>query len=459
VDLQPGIAISSNLTLVRLLGRGSMGSVWVASHRALHTEVAVKFMSASTIDDPTLVERFSREARAAAQLKSPHVVKIFDHGVTEEGQPYIVMELLDGEPLFRRCKRDGPLSLPELVQVVTQVCKALASAHELGVVHRDIKPSNIFLTDSAGELFVKVLDFGVAKLADEQALDMTTDGNVLGTPGYMSPEQFTHASSVDFRSDLWSLGVVAYLSLTGQRPFPGQSVAEVFRSVQRATPAPPSALRPDLSPEVDAWFARALARDRHARFASAKQMAQQLELAVGFPSAMGSTPSLVASGVHALATFPGTSIPGERASLFGSKRPVVVAGVALAVGVMAVVGGLAYFAGQRTSDPPAPAQAAGTAEPTRGAEPAPSDEPEPSMSTDTGSAPAEQPSSREPPDPPPTDEPSEQPPREARDGGAPPAASGAQTSAPHTARPPQAPMGEPAQADERTKRAAEELGI
>ena len=147
MKLEPGSAVTPALKLVRLLGRGAMGSVWVADHLPLQTQVAIKFMAATVAEDPVSVQRFAREAKAAAQIKSPHVVQIFDHGITDDGTPYIVMELLDGESLEKRLRRVGPLNLLEATQILTQVCKALAKAHEIGVVHRDIKPANIFILD------------------------------------------------------------------------------------------------------------------------------------------------------------------------------------------------------------------------------------------------------------------------------------------------------------------------
>jgi serine/threonine-protein kinase len=343
-----------------------MGSVWVAQHLALNTHVAIKFMGASVADDPVSVKRFSREAKAAAQIKSPHVVQIFDHGIAEDGTPYIVMELLEGEGLDKRCRRLGPLNVVEMARIVAQVCKALAKAHEVGIIHRDIKPANIFLIDSGGEPFVKVLDFGVAKFSGEQAVDMTSPGHMVGTPSYMSPEAYFDAKRVSYRSDLWSLGVVAYSTLTGQRPFSGSTLGELCVSIKRAEPVPPTHIRRDLPPGVDAWMARALAREPTDRFTSAREMAEELERAVGLPTAMGSTTSLIATGAHQAATISGASLSrsGTATTVPSPRRTGVVLAV-LAGGVLlgGAVGAAALFMTGPTTES-ATVAAPGTEAPT-----------------------------------------------------------------------------------------------
>src|SRR5262249_30549614 len=202
--------VGANLRLVKLLGEGGMGSVWIADHTTLKTQVAVKFMAQALASSAEAVERFAREASAAARIKSPHVVQVLDHGFTSERIPYIAMELLEGEDLGVRLERLGRIGLSETTTIIAQACKALSRAHSLGIVHRDIKPENIFLTEIDGELVVKILDFGIAKQTQATGLGMTTTGTMVGTPYYMSPEQVVSAKAVDSRSDLWSIGVVAY---------------------------------------------------------------------------------------------------------------------------------------------------------------------------------------------------------------------------------------------------------
>ena len=216
-----------------------MGSVWAAEHLALDTLVAVKFMTRDHVLQPDLAARFRREAQAAAQLRSPHVTQVLDYGVTPDGEPYIVMELLEGETLRQRLRRVGNLPLGEVVHLIEQMAKGLSRAHQLGLVHRDIKPDNLFLIDVEGDPFVKVLDFGIAK---HTALDVTTKtstGAMLGTPFYMSPEQFDGAKDIDHRADLWALGIVTYQMLTGRLPFTGNTIVALARSAQAGNFAPP----------------------------------------------------------------------------------------------------------------------------------------------------------------------------------------------------------------------------
>jgi serine/threonine-protein kinase len=310
MSLEPGRMVTANVRLVRLLRRGGMGQVWCAEHLSLGTEVAVKFMSPHYLESEDLVTRFTREATTAAQIKSPHVVQILDHGVLPEGLPFIVMELLAGEDLARRLKRRGPLPLAEIAAIVLQVGKALSKAHQAGVLHRDIKPDNIFVHDDDGELFVKVLDFGVAKLL-ESSSTMTSTGSTVGTPFYMSPEQLLSAKHVDFQCDLWSLAVVAYRAVTGQLPFHGDTLGALALKVHEGKFRPASALRSDAPPALDAWFSRALDRNPAARFGSLKDFVQSLSLAVADPNA----------GATELPSFP-TYVPG--ASL-GSSDPLTAA--------------------------------------------------------------------------------------------------------------------------------------
>jgi len=281
-----GQLITPTLRLVRVLGKGGMGSVWVADHLTLRTQVAVKFMFAQFAQNIEFVRRFQAEAMAAAQIKSPHIAQVFDHGITSEGEPFIVMELLEGEDLRQRLKRTGPLSPAEFAPILTQVAKALTRAHQLGIVHRDIKPDNVYLANMGDDLHVKVLDFGIAKLGDEASMGVTSTGLMLGTPFYMSPEQLLSSRAVDFRSDLWSLAVVTYQALTRVRPFKGETVGALSVAVNTGLFVLPSVSRPGISPAIDAWMERALRREPTERFSSAREMAEAFERAVHDPAAL-----------------------------------------------------------------------------------------------------------------------------------------------------------------------------
>jgi eukaryotic-like serine/threonine-protein kinase len=369
--LEPGRMVTANVRLARLIGKGGMGSVWRAEHLALGAEVAVKFMSPAYVDTPSLVTRFTREATLAAQIKSPHVVQILDHGVLPEGVPFIVMELLRGEDLAHRIKRRGPLPPPEVAQIVFQVAKALSKAHHAGILHRDIKPDNIFLTEEDGGLYIKVLDFGVAKRLDDDSPTMTSTGSTVGTPYYMSPEQLFSAKHVDFQCDLWSLAVVAYRALTGKLPFQGDTLGAVSLAVHAAMFVPPSAHRPELPAVIDAWFARALCRDIAGRFPSVKELAESFARAAAepgqtapgvefpsFPSFAPQMPSRASQPQVLLHAPKGASEPPPPSARLASPRPSLPALFAGGLALLCLGGALAFITGRaRIASAPAPMRA------------------------------------------------------------------------------------------------------
>jgi len=265
-----------------------MGSVWTAHHLSLKVDVAVKFMDgAFHVGDETMLKRFQKEATAAASIQSPHVVKILDFGKDESGRPYLAMELLHGEELEQRLEREGPLPLALMKKVIVETCKGLAAAHAARIIHRDLKPENVFLCREAheradesgafGDVSVKLLDFGIAR-ADRELSgtgNLTITGQLLGTPMYMSPEQALGRRDVDGRSDLYSLGVVAYKCLTGKPPYEeSDTVGEIIVSITTKEPRDPRELRKDLPPAVVAWLDKALDKDRAMRFQTAQEMAE-----------------------------------------------------------------------------------------------------------------------------------------------------------------------------------------
>jgi eukaryotic-like serine/threonine-protein kinase len=272
-----------------------MGAVWAAYDASLRRRVALKLMSPDHLASPSARSRFEREAMAIAQLHSPNVVQIYDYGI-EGDAPYIVMELLDGEDLQSRITRLGRLPLSAVATILTQAAKALTAAHASGIVHRDIKPANIFLARHDHEEIVKVLDFGVAALVSGLSgsdLAVTRAGGVVGTPHYMSPEQVRGSRGVDFRSDLWSLAVVAYRALTGRLPFEAEAFGELLIQICTDPIPPPSRLTTELGTEVDRFFERALARDPARRFASARELGAALSATVTAGRAERATKILV----------------------------------------------------------------------------------------------------------------------------------------------------------------------
>ena len=270
--MTPGELITPSVRLVKPIGRGGMGTVWLAEHLVLDTRVVVKLMSEGLENRADVLARFAREAMIAAQVKSPHVVQVFDSGTTTSGTPFIVMELLEGKDLGKWLLEHGPMPAHELVPIMIQIAKALSKAHRVGVVHRDIKPENIFLMETeGGEPFVKLLDFGTAKVKKE-GVSSTDTGQVLGTPLYMSPEQILGEKEVDHRTDVWSLGVVAFEALTGRVPFEAATMAGLALAIHSEPPTLTS-LRPELPRALDEWFARVCARDVAARFQSVRDAA------------------------------------------------------------------------------------------------------------------------------------------------------------------------------------------
>ncbi len=343
MDLAPGTVVTDRVKLLRPLAEGGMGSVWVAEHTGLGTEVAVKFITdVLPRRNPELSARFRREAQAAAKLQSPYVVSTFDHGVMEDGTPFIVMELLCGESLADRIARPpGLLSPAELQPLLVQVASALDAAHAIGIVHRDLKPANIFLNRSGREIFAKVLDFGIAKQADacgSAAAPATRTGVIMGTPQYMSPEQLMSAKDADLQADLWALAVVAYQALTGLLPFEGETLAALAVAITTGDFPPPSSTRGAALLALDPWFARALARCPADRFASAGEMAAAFAAAITTAQSPSmSAPSPRLSGVPASNEQPPGDLPSGGKGLGegqprGAIAPTVPSSPALVAG-------------------------------------------------------------------------------------------------------------------------------
>src|SRR6187549_3006327 len=278
-----GSIISGRYRVERLLGSGGMGAVYLARHVSLGQEVAIKFIHPELVSSEEVRRRFETEAKASARIKSRHAVSVIDHGVTEAGQPYIVMERLDGQSLEQAMKERGRLPFEEVVLIVMQVARALEQAHAAGIVHRDLKPDNIFLaTDVEGDrqgYTVKVLDFGIAKVVQDEAVagvGTTKTGMVLGTPLYMAPEALTASAPVSAASDIWSLGACAFAAACGRVPFDGDAIGDVVLKVCAAPLPVPSKLEASLPKAFDAWFAKCCSRNIGERFKTAAEAADAL---------------------------------------------------------------------------------------------------------------------------------------------------------------------------------------
>ena len=277
-----GVEVAGRYRLVRKLGTGGMGTVWLAQDILLDSSCALKLIDDDKAESEEVRIRFAREAKVAAQLRGPHVVDVFDHGEWS-GVPYISMEFLDGEDLGTRLERVKKLDPVATYRIIAHVARALVKAHAYGIVHRDLKPENVFLVEGDDGEVAKVVDFGIAKHDQYSLRDKTTKtGSFLGTPFYVSPEQ-ARGKPTDHRSDLWSLGVIAFQCLTGRPPFESEALGELMGMILYDDMPVPSQRNPDLPPEVDEWWKRAAARDREQRFDSAKDLADALGEAVSAP--------------------------------------------------------------------------------------------------------------------------------------------------------------------------------
>ena len=300
--MQPGTIIADKFRVERVIGKGGMGTVVVATHLQLEQRVALKFLNDQLANQPAIVERFLREARSSARLRSEYVCKVLDVAQLDTGAPYIVMECLEGEDLGRLVAR-APLSVATAADYVVQACVAVAEAHALGIVHRDLKPANLFLTTRVdGTPLIKVLDFGIAKAPESEAR-ITQTSSLMGSPAYMSPEQLRSAKDVDVRSDVWSLGVILYELVSGRLPFPGDSITEVAVKVS-VDPAVPL----DVDPAFDAVVMRAIEKDIAKRYQSVSELATAL---VPFGGAQA----------RALATVIGKLLGGSRSAIEEVSRP------------------------------------------------------------------------------------------------------------------------------------------
>jgi serine/threonine protein kinase len=253
---KPGLLVAGKYRVEKVIGEGGMGVVVAATHEGLDQRVAIKFLAPDAMRSAEATERFLREAKVAAKVKSDHVARVSDVGRVESGTPFIVMEHLEGLDLAGMVKQAGALPIDEVCEIGLQACEALAEVHAAGIVHRDLKPSNLFITRRAdGSPYLKLLDFGISKLTavDDDGVDpaLTATATIMGSPSYMSPEQLKSTREVDARTDVWSLGVVIYEALTGKRAFRGESMVQVCAMIASEEPVVPSSLRPDVPLELE----------------------------------------------------------------------------------------------------------------------------------------------------------------------------------------------------------------
>lgn len=288
----PGpMVLSGRYYLEKRLGRGAMGQVYLAKDQNIGKKVAVKtvrqdLLNSDDLQEGEAIARFEREARAAASIRHPHCVDVTDFGKTQDGVFYLVMEYVEGETLHRLLRREGTLDVKRAVNLLRQISEGVEAAHEAGILHRDLKPANIFIMkkrSSGGDGFIKVGDFGLAKIVSQTVTDVSSNATpssrgIIGTPEFMSPEQMQPELGLDARSDIYSIGTIAYLMLGGRTPFIGDMMQLVMQKVMQSPP-PLSTLRTDIPKNVEAAIMRSIAKDAAERPATVHEFVEELEKA------------------------------------------------------------------------------------------------------------------------------------------------------------------------------------
>ena len=380
--------------IVRLLGEGGMGAVYLASHVGLGRDVAIKFLHAEFISREDIVGRFRREAQAAAAIRHKNIIEVFDVGVSPQGEPFLVMEYLEGESLAGLLKRVGPLSLGAACAVMEPVLQALQAAHRKGIVHRDLKPDNIFLAYQEGEPpVVKIIDFGISKFTQgDPDKWRTRTGAVMGTPAYMSPEQARGSAGLDHRTDLYSMGTILFEMLTGALPYAGTNFAEYLAAMLVDEPRAPQSVYADFPSEAEPIVLKALAKNPDQRFQNATEMLDALTALPSYDagkerlSLLASTLEVrgFAAGDLGKALSKPGKLTGDKATpsrLRGASTALTRTGgwrwIVLAGALAVLIGGVAVWLRKPTKEPASSPPIASQPVPSLPVAPAPVPNPQP----------------------------------------------------------------------------------
>jgi serine/threonine-protein kinase len=357
--------LAGKYRLGRIIGEGGMGAVYEAEHTGLGARVAVKLLNPSCAANERAVLRFRREARAAAAVRHDNIVAVTDTDTDENGVPFIVMEILDGESLSAWIQRQRVLDTRTAVTIANQILAGLAAAHERKVIHRDLKPGNVVMARQRdGTVKAKILDFGISKFLADEIQDVTATSSVVGTPRFMSPEQALGQRDVDGRADLYAVGEMLYVMTTGRLPFTAATMEELSDLIVRGDFPRPREVRPELSPALEAVILRAMHKDRELRYPDANAMLEALRAAV--PEAAGTiltddTPAPMAladappADYSSVPTVPPTPPTGRSRAAPPARRHVGLAAATVAVGLVAALAAFLVWRGLHAAPSPAAA--------------------------------------------------------------------------------------------------------